>query len=93
MTALAIAACGSSEPSAEDFRAEADEVCVEQVRDFQEVEDRLGSSTSLEEEAKLQKQLLPLREESLTSLEEIEAPEESAEAWKEYLDIRAELRD
>lgn len=93
LTALAIAACGSSEPSAEDFRAEADEVCVEQVRDFQEVEDRLGSSTSLEEEAKLQKQLLPLREESLTSLEEIEAPEESAEAWKEYLDIRAELRD
>ena len=91
--ALALSACGSSEPSTDDFVAEADEVCVEQVRNFQEVEDRLGSSTSIEEEAKLQKELLPFREESLASLEEIEAPEDSEKAWEKYLEIRRELRD
>jgi hypothetical protein len=91
--AFGLAACGSSEPSAEDFRAEADEVCVEQVRNFQQVEDRLGSSTSIEDEAKMQKELLPFREESLTGLEEIEAPEESEKAWNRYLEIRRELLD
>lgn len=92
--ALGLTACGSSgEPSADDFRAEADEVCVEQVRNFQEVEDRLGSSTSLEDEAKMQKELLPLREQSLADLEAIEAPEDSEKAWKSYLEIRRELRD
>jgi seryl-tRNA synthetase len=90
---VGITACGSSEPSTEDFVAEADEVCTEQVRNFQEVEDRLGSSTSLEEEAKLQKALLPFREESLADLEEIEAPEESEKAWNRYLELRRELRD
>ena len=94
LVAFGLAACGgSSEPSADDFRAEADEVCTEQVRNFQEVEDRLGSSTSLEEEAKLQKELLPFREESLAALEEIEVPEDSAKAWDRYLEIRNELRD
>lgn len=94
LVALGLVACGgSSEPSADDFRAEADEVCIEQVRNFQEVEDRLGSSTSLEEEAELQKELLPLREESLAELEKIEAPEDSAKAWGRYLEIRGELRD
>lgn len=90
---LSLAACGSSEPSADDFRAEADEVCVEQVRNFQKTEDRLGSSTSLEEEAKLQKELLPFREEAITELEEIEAPEDSEKAWERYLELRVELRD
>jgi hypothetical protein len=93
LAVLGLAACGSSEPSAEDFQAEADEVCVEQVRNFQAVEDRLGSSTSLEEEAKLQKALLPHREEAIAGLEEIEAPEESAKEWEKYLDIRRELRE
>jgi hypothetical protein len=93
LAVFGLAACGSSEPSAEDFQAEADEVCVEQVRNFQEVEDRLGSSTSLEEEAKLQKQLLPFREEAITSLEEVEVPEESEKAWDRYLELRRELRD
>jgi hypothetical protein len=91
--AAALAACGDSGSSSEDFVAEADEVCIEQVRDFQAVEDRLGSSTSLEQEAKLQKELMPIREESLASLEELEAPEESEKAWKRYLDLRRELRD
>lgn len=91
--ALGIAACGSSEPSTEDLRAEADEICVQQVRNFQEVEDRLGSSTSIEEEAKLQKELMPLREESLSELEELEAPEDSGKAWEQYIEIRQELRD
>ena len=91
--ALSVAACGSSEPSADDFRAEADEVCVEQVRNFQKTEDRLGSSTSLEQEAKLQKELLPFREEAIADLEEIEAPEESEKAWNRYMDLRLELRD
>lgn len=90
---VGITACGSSEPSAEDFAAEADEVCTQQIRDFQKVEDRLGSSTSLEQEAKLQKALLPFREGSLADLEEIEAPEDSEKAWERYLDIRRELRD
>jgi len=93
LAVFGLAACGSSEPSADDFQAEADEVCVEQVRNFQEVEDRLGSSTSIEEEAEMQKELLPIREESLTSLEEIEAPEESEKEWDRYLEIRRELRD
>jgi hypothetical protein len=91
--ALSAAACGSSEPSADDFRAEADEVCVAQVRNFQKTEDRLGSSTSLEQEAKLQKELLPFREEAIADLEEIEAPEDSEKAWNRYLDLRLELRD
>jgi hypothetical protein len=91
--AAALAACGDSGSSGEDFVAEADEICVEQVRDFQEVEDRLGSSTSLEQEAKMQKELLPIREESLAGLEELEAPEESEKAWNRYLELRAELRD
>jgi hypothetical protein len=91
--ALALSACGSSEPSADDFSAEADEVCVEQVRSFQEVEDRLGSSTSIEEEAKLQKELLPFREKAIADLEEIEAPEDSEKAWERYLELRRELRD
>jgi hypothetical protein len=91
--AFALSACGGSEPSAEDFQAEADEVCVEQVRSFQEVEDRLGSSTSLEEEAELQKELLPFREKAIAGLEEIEAPEDSEEAWEDYLELRRELRD
>jgi ketosteroid isomerase-like protein len=90
---LGIAACGSSEPSAEDFQAEADEVCVEQVRNFQEVEDRLGSSTSIQEEAKLQKELMPIREEAIAGLEEIEAPEESEKSWQRYMELREELRD
>jgi hypothetical protein len=90
---VGITACGSSEPSAEDFRAEADEVCTEQVRGFQEVEDRLGSSTTLEEEAKLQKELLPLRRKSLNQLEELEAPEDATRAWNRYLDIRHELSE
>ncbi len=93
LAVFGLAACGSSEPSAEDFVAETDEICVEQIRNFQEVEDRLGSSTSIEEEAKLQKALMPLREESLTSLEEVEAPEDSAKDWEKYLEIRRELRD
>jgi hypothetical protein len=92
LAVFGLAACGSSD-SADDFTAEADEVCVEQVRAFQEVEDRLGSSTSIEEEAKMQKALLPIREESLADLEGIEAPEESAKDWDRYLEIRAELRD
>ena len=83
--ATALTACGDSGSSSEDFVAEADEICVEQVRDFQAVEDRLGSSTSLEQEAKMQKELLPIREESLASLEELEAPEESEKAWNRYL--------
>lgn len=90
--AAALAACGDS-GSSEDFVAEADEVCVEQVRDFQKVEDRLGSSTSIEEEAKLQKALMPIREEALVGLEELEAPEDSEKAWKRYLELRQELRD
>jgi hypothetical protein len=93
LAVFGLAACGSSEPSAEDFTAETDEICVEQVRSFQEVEDRLGSSTSIEEEAKIQKELMPIREDSLTELEEIEAPEESEKEWDRYLEIRAELRD
>jgi hypothetical protein len=93
LLAVALAACGDSGSSGEDFVAETDEVCVEQVRNFQEVEDRLGSSTSIEEEAKMQKELMPIREESLTSLEELEAPEESEKAWKRYLDLRRELLD
>jgi hypothetical protein len=91
--ALGVAACGDSESSSDDFVAEADEICVQQVRDFQAVEDRLGSSTSLEEEAKMQKELLPIREESLAGLEEVEAPEDSEKAFEKYLDIRHELRD
>jgi len=91
--AFALAACGSSDSSTEDFRAEADEICVEQVRSFQEVEERLGTSTSIEEEAKLQQELLPIREESLADLEGVEAPEESEKAWQGYLEIRRELRD
>lgn len=91
--ATALAACGDSGSSSEDFVAEADEICVEQVRSFQQVEDRLGSSTTLEQEAKMQKELLPIREESLASLEELEAPEESEKAWNRYLELRAELRD
>jgi len=90
---LGIAGCGSSEPSAEDFQAEADEVCVEQVRNFQKVEDRLGSSTSLEQEAKLQKELLPFREQAIADLEEIEAPEDAEKDWDRYLELRQELRD
>jgi hypothetical protein len=91
--ALTVAACGSSEPSTEDFRAEADEICVEQVRNFQDVEDRLGSSTTLEDEAKLQKELMPFRQEALAGLEAVEAPEDSGKAWNRYLDLRRELRD
>jgi hypothetical protein len=93
LAVFGLAACGSSEPSADDFQAEADEVCVEQVRNFQEVEDRLGSSTSLEEEAEMQEELLPIREESLANLEEIEAPEDAEKEWNRYLEIRRELRD
>ena len=93
LVVLGLAACGSSEPSAEDFVAEADEFCVEQVRNFQKVEDRLGSSMSIEDEAKMQKELLPIREESLTSLEGVEAPEDSAKEWEKYLEIRRELLD
>jgi hypothetical protein len=93
LAVLGLAACGSSEPSTEDFVAETDEICVEQIRNFQKVEDRLGSSMSLEDEAEMQKELLPIREESLTSLEEVEAPEDSAKEWEKYLDIRRELRD
>lgn len=91
--ALGLAACGDSESSSEDFVAETDEVCVEQVRDFQATEDRLGSSMSIEDEAKMQKELLPIREESLAGLEEIEAPEDSKKAFDKYLEIRRELLD
>jgi hypothetical protein len=93
LAVFGLAACGGSESSSEDFTAESDEVCVEQVRNFQAVEDRLGSSTSIEEEAKIQKELLPIREESLADLEEIEAPEESGKEWDRYLEIRRELLD
>jgi hypothetical protein len=93
LLAVGLAACGDSGSSSEDFVAEADEVCVEQVRAFQKVEDRLGSSTSIEEEAEMQKALLPLREKSLANLEEVEAPEDSKKAFDEYLEIRRELRD
>jgi hypothetical protein len=93
LAVVGISACGSSEPSADDFVAEADEICTEQVRGFQEVEDKLGSSTSLEEEAKLQKQLLPLRDKSLSELEEVEAPEDAAKQFDRYLEIRRQLRD
>ena len=89
-----ITACGSSsEPSADDFRAETDEICTEQVVAFQKVEDKLGSSTTLEEEAKMQTQLMPLRQKSLAELEEVEAPEDAAKQFDRYLDIRRELAD
>lgn len=91
--ALSVAACGDSESSSEGFVAETDEICIEQVRAFQKVEDRLGSSTSLEEEAEMQKALLPIREESLADLEEVEAPEDSEKAFGKYLEIRGELLD
>lgn len=90
---LGISACGSSEPSADDFRAEADEICTDQVVAFQGVEDKLGSSTSIEEEAKLQKTLMPLRQKSLSELEEVEAPKDVEKQFDRYLDIRRELAD
>lgn len=90
---VGVTACGSSEPSAEDFIAETDEICTEQIVAFQKVEDKLGSSTSLEEEAKLQKQLMPVRQSSLSELEEVEAPEDSKKQFERYLDIRRELAD
>jgi len=90
---VGISACGSSEPSADDFRAEADEICTEQIRGFQEIEAKLGSSTSLEEEAKLQKQLAPLRQKSLSELEEVEAPAEAKKQFDRYLEIRRELAE
>jgi hypothetical protein len=93
LAVVGISACGSSEPSAEDFRAEADEICTEQVRSFQKVEDELGSSTTVEEEAKLQKRLAPLRKDSLAQLEEVEAPEEATKDWDRYLEIRRKLND
>lgn len=90
---VGISACGSSEPSADDFVAEADEICTEQVRDFQKVEAKLGSSADLKEEETLQKQLLPLREKSLSELEEVEAPGDAAKPYDRYLEIRRQLRD
>jgi hypothetical protein len=93
LTIVGFSACGSSDPSADDFRAEADEICTEQVRGFQGVEAKLGSSTSLEEEAKLQKQLLPLRQKSLSELEEVEVPDDVAKQFDRYLEIRRELAE
>jgi hypothetical protein len=93
LAVLGVSACGSSEPSAEDFTAETDKICTEQIVAFQKIEDKLGSSTSLEDEAKLQKQLMPARQTSLAELEEVEAPEDAAKQFDNYLEIRRELAD
>jgi hypothetical protein len=97
IAALALAstlvACGGSELSADDFRAEADEICVNQVKGFIEIEQRLGVSEGLAEEAVLQGQLGKIRERSLSELEELEAPDEVAQPWDRYLQIRRQLID
>jgi hypothetical protein len=91
LATLALAACGESESSAEDFRAEADAVCKEQTERFLDVQAELGTSLTIEDEAVLQKRLAPVRADSLAQLEEIEAPEEAAAEWSRYLQVRREL--
>jgi hypothetical protein len=60
---VGITACGSSEPSTEDFVAEADEVCVEQVRNFQESLAALEEIEAPEESEKAWNRYLELRRE------------------------------
>jgi hypothetical protein len=92
LTALA-AGCGGGGSSTEDFRAEVDETCTDQVAQFVDVEERLGTPISLEEAAKSQREMNPIRAESLEELEEVEAPDDLADDWERYLVIRRELSD
>ena len=93
LVALLTGCGGSDGASTEDFRAEIDQVCADQVAQFVEVEERLGTPISLDEAAKYQKELEPIRQEALEEFEEAEAPDNLAKDWERYLDIRRELSD
>lgn len=88
-----LVACGGSESSADDFRAEADQICVDQAKDYTEVERRLGIPEGLEEEVILAERLEENRGRTLSELEELEAPDELAEQWDRYLRIRRQQSD
>lgn len=93
VAAMALVACGDSEPSADDFRAEADEICQQQSQRFIEIETELGTPLNIKDDTEFQKRLNVVRQSSLGELEEIEAPDEVAKDWNRYIEIRNELID
>ena len=85
------AACGDDENEADDFRAAADQICVDRATALTEKISGVGPPTSIQEEAALVAELNPIREQSLEETQALEAPEDLADDWDEYVGLIDDL--
>jgi hypothetical protein len=91
---IVLAACGGDGgPSTGEFLADADAACIDQNREAIGIQFAEGSSQSVEEEAALGRELIPVRADLNEQLEALEPPEELLSDWDRYLALRNELLD
>jgi hypothetical protein len=92
---LALAACGGDGGGSEndDFIAEADAACTDSTREINELYAQEGTPQSFEEAVALGAKRLPISEEAVEKVSAIEAPDDLADDFDEYLAQREQYLD
>jgi hypothetical protein len=91
---LVLAACGDDDGSStDDFVADADAGCVESAKEINELYAAEGLPQSFEEAVALLDKRLPISEEGVQKASELEAPDDVADDYDEYLAQRETFID
>jgi hypothetical protein len=81
-----LSACGDDDGGgAEDFIADADEICKTEVQEINRLFAELGNPTGPEELAILLEDRIPISEQAISDLRELEPPEESSDDFESFL--------
>lgn len=86
---LALAACGSDD--GDDFLTDADSICREGAVELVDTRAEAGVPDGPEEQAELDSADLAVREETLGQLQTLEAPDDLAGQYDEFLGLREQL--
>jgi hypothetical protein len=81
--AVAIAACGDDGDGAEDFIAEADQICTDAERETVGAIAEHGPIQSASDEAELLTDVVPIGEQTLESLRGLEAPDDVSSQFED----------
>jgi len=74
----------------DEFRSDADEICTDAAEQTNEVLNELGVAQSVEDDVAITEALLPIREESLSQLEDLDPPRKLRSDYEDFLSLTEE---